>query len=66
MVSKELKSLHEQIFSNGVVWALARLVDQHDQPTIAAQIYKDSGLGDKRLGLCEETDRAFLIRALEA
>jgi hypothetical protein len=46
-------------FTRGVVYALARLVEMYDQPTMAIQILKTSGVD---IRLAQEYDVAFLRR----
>jgi len=46
-------------FAAGVVYALARLVEMHDQPSMAADILRESGVDVK---FAAEYDVAFLRR----
>ena len=47
-------------FNAGVVFAAARLVEIHDQPTIAAEIIRCAGIKREEFKACAEHDLAFL------
>ncbi|AHK11176.1 hypothetical protein S14_64 [Shewanella sp. phage 1/4] len=47
-------------FNEGVIWALARLIEMYDQPNMALEILNQSDIVDEDMkGLCEY-DLAFL------
>jgi len=61
--SKEITP--EQAFTNGLVYALARLIEEHDQPTMAASIFQGSGIPERFLARCDQGDAGLLRKALE-
>lgn len=46
-------------FNAGVLWSVARIVELHDEPTIAADVLRESGI-ELDLKRCDEADREFL------
>ena len=46
-------------FERGVLWAVARIVELHGQPVIAADVLRESGYG-LDLRRADEADREFL------
>ena len=54
----------EQAFTNGLVYALARLIEEHDQPTMATSIFEGSGIPNHCLERCDQGDADFLRKAL--
>lgn len=49
-------------FNQGVVYAAARLIEIHDQPTYALEIIEQAGITHADLQQCAEYDLAFLRR----
>ncbi len=49
-------------FDQGVLWAAARLVELYDEPTIAAELLRESGAD---VTAADEIDVPFLTKALE-
>lgn len=50
-------------FDQGVLWAVARIVEMFDQPTMAGEILRQSGADVK---LADEDDVSFLKEAIES
>jgi hypothetical protein len=50
-------------FTRGVVYALARLIELHDQPTMADSVLREARLNDADLRRCAEYDLEFLRRS---
>lgn len=46
-------------FNQGVIWAVARIIELHDQPVIAASVLRESGI-KLNLRKCDEADRPWL------
>jgi len=46
-------------FEHGVLWAVARIVELHDQPVIAADVLRESGI-ELDLRRVDEADREYL------
>lgn len=51
----------DRVFRGGVLWAVARIIELHDQPGIAADVLRESGFG-LDLRHADEYDRPFLRR----
>ena len=49
-------------FNRGAVWALARIVEMHDQPVSANDALNELNLSKCELKQCSEYDLAFLRR----
>ena len=49
-------------FDQGVLWAAARLVEFHDQPGIAGELLRQSGVDVLEADM---TDAPFIAKALE-
>lgn len=48
-------------FDDGVIWAIARIVELHDEPTIAASVARENGFSYSTLrGLADEADLKFI------
>lgn len=56
----KLANHHAPEFAQGVVYACARLVEMFDQPTMAAEILRESGVDNSEIRGCAEYDVAFL------
>jgi hypothetical protein len=54
------------IFNQGVVYAAARLIEMHDQPTMAMDIIGQSGITHEDMKHCAEWDLSFLRREDES
>ena len=54
----------EQDFANGVIYALARLIELHDQPVMAADILKESGIPVQMVLECDRDDAKLLLSTL--
>ncbi len=52
--------LGDEDFDRGILWAAARLVEFHDQPTIAGVLLRESGAN---LSLADDVDMPFLTQA---
>ena len=50
-------------FDHGVLWAVARLVEFYDEPTMAGEILQQSGAN---ADLADELDGPFIARAIGA
>jgi hypothetical protein len=49
-------------FDDGVLWAVARIVDCYDEITMAAWLLRESGVDTTRV---EDVDAPFIAKALE-
>jgi len=47
-------------FNQGVVFAAARLIEMHDQPTMALELIEQAGITREDLKQCADYDLAFL------
>lgn len=47
-------------FAQGIVYALARIIDMYDQPSMASEIFKESGLKRGDLKKVSEYDLSIL------
>jgi hypothetical protein len=56
----KLQAEKEIEFARGIVWALARVVDMHDEPTVAAEILREAQLDREQLQQCAEYDLKLL------
>ncbi len=52
--------ISEKDFACGVIYACARLIEMHDQPTMALEILKESGVN---LKWADEYDKKFIRKA---
>lgn len=50
----------KQSFINGAIWAAARLIEMHDEPTMASEIVKELQASRTELRECAEYDLAIL------
>jgi len=61
----ELEKQKMSNFNDGVVYAAARLIEMHDQPTMALEIIEQAGITHDELRKCNEYDLAFLRKEAE-
>lgn len=54
----------EPTFEDGIIWAVARIVELHDQPVIAADVLRESGI-KPNLRCVDEADRPYIKTALQ-
>lgn len=54
---------HAKGFTQGVLYAVARIVQMFDEPTMAAEILRESGVNPR---LADEYDRPFVNKVLRS
>ena len=47
-------------FNQGVIWATARLIEMHDQPSMAIGILEESGMSDEDMSKACDYDLSFI------
>lgn len=58
-----MNDCREPTFDDGVLWTAARLVEFYDQPTMAKELLRESGVDTTR---AQKEDAPYIARALEA
>lgn len=62
--SEEMGRQQMNQFDAGVLWSVARIVELHDVPVVAADVLRESGV-PLDLTKCDEADREYLEKVAD-